>query len=398
MPPSTTKEQRAPIYKDLVPLIVPGFLTTRLQVGGLTLGLRSLSSNDMGFLRAAAKDGGPDWPYHIAAASVWMVDGMPFLEGWPYSQSVVLKILRASHKSVVRAIFAQALSFFRRMRDSNTVFESFLYEEESRRLWKATNNGTHTLASQAGLPGVERLGLNSFQSSWVQWNRSEDDRLDDDYSWSLTKVLVSVQSSKSAKKLDAKDKARLESEKSRRSEVQDTAFHKVLGLFKEIEEGVDPAHKIHQPRTAAELSEEMRRWVSGELDFHDQVVEDYKDKVRVGVETQESESQRALEKAAENRARQEATLGTTKPLVVGYTPEQLAKLRPKGEKPGARFIVEASPVARTFNRYLRDAPDPGVLGVQGGKVVPRNPSISPTQEEAPSLNDLISNRKPTLNG
>lgn len=399
MLPSTSKEQRGPIYEDLAPLIVPGFLTSRVRFGKTTLGLRSLSSNDLNLLRMAAEEGGPEWPFQIAAASIWMVDGIPLLESYPYSTKVALDVLKSAHKSVVRAVFCQCLSFFSRMKAANQVFESYLYEEESRRLWKSTNNGNFPVWSQAGIPGVERLGLNPFQSAWVQWNRSEDDRLNDDYSWVLTKTLVSVQSPKGAKKLDGKDKTRHESERTRRSEVQDRAFYLHIGVLNENgDSAVHPSLLVSQPRSASELAEEMRRWVAGEQDFHDKVVSDYKERVRVQYEQAEIESAESLERARERREQEEKTLGAPIPSLVGLTQDQVSSLLQKKGKPGARFIVESNPISKVFNRYLRDAPDPGALQAKDGKlVVYSEPSVAPPVEveKRPSLNDLIARRKPT---
>lgn len=390
------------MYEDLVPLVVPGFLSSRLEIGGVTLGLRSLSANDTNLLRKVAREGGPDWAFHLAAASIWMIDGLSLLENYPYSQKIAFDLLKRTHKSVVRAVFAQAVSFFHRMRKANVVFEAFLYEEESRRLWKSTNNGSHPIWILSGMPGMDRIGLNPFQASWVQWNRSEDDRLDDDYSWSLTKVLVSVQSSKSAKKLDAKDRTRAEGEKSRRAEVMNRAYWTFKGVLGEDgKEKVHPLLMVLQPRTPAELSEEMRRWVAGEKDIHDLVVEDYKNRIKAEYEAKERETELAIQQARERNLLEESTLGAPKPRLVGYTADQLAKLRPGPVKPGAKFVIEANPTSRNFNRYLRDNPSPGSLDVEGGRVIVKNPSMVPQEEEVespPTLNEQIARRKPTLNG
>lgn len=385
------------MYEDLLPLLVPGFLTARMRVGSVRLGLRSLTSNDLSLLREVAKEGGPEWPLHLAAASVWMVNGIPLLEGYPYSHSIALNFLNGLHKSISRAIFAQALGFFRRMRLSNQCFESFLYEEDSRRLWKGTNNGTLPLWTQSGIPGLDRLGLNPFQASWVQWNRSEDERHDDDFSWSLTKVLVSVQSSKSAKKLDGKDKVRADSEKSRRVEVQNLAYYKWLGLVDEEGKNLsDPSRYVHQPRTALELSEEMRRWVAGEKDFHDQVVDEYKNRVRSEFEAREAAKESFFAEARKRRQEEESVLGVEKPRLVAFTKEDFQKRVPHNPFPGARFINENDLVSRTYNRYLREVPD-SRLEVENGRVVYSQPSTDPEESKGPSLNDRIANRKPRLN-
>jgi len=138
--------------------------------------------------------------------------------------------------------------------------------------------------------------------------------------------------------------------------------------------------------------------VAGEQDFHDKVVSDYKERVRVQYEQAEIESAESLERARERREQEEKTLGAPIPSLVGLTQDQVSSLLQKKGKPGARFIVESNPISKVFNRYLRDAPDPGALQAKDGKlVVYSEPSVAPPVEveKRPSLNDLIARRKPT---
>lgn len=400
MLPATTKKQREPMYRDLERLLSPGFLSATVRCGDLSFCVRSLQTTDLDLLRGIAKEAKADWPVWVAAASIWMIDGYSTLESYPNVTRQVYDLLMKSHKSIVRAVFHQSVTFFERIRKANIVFESYLYEDESRRLWKAAKLSPQ-LVLMGSYPGAERLGTNSIQKVWLDWNQSEDDRIGDDYSWSLTKVLVSVQSSKGAKKLDSKDKARADREKSRRSEAQDKAYYKWLGVLDEKERSpVESSMEVFQPRTADELAEEMRRWLAGEHDFHDRVVEDYKNRVKQEMEEREADQQKAVEEAQARREREEQETGFSRPALVAYTPEQLARLVPEKAKPGAKFIIEANPTSRTYNKYLRDAPDAGSLKVEGGRVVAYT---SPTGGEAPnearpSLNDLIAGRKPTTHG
>lgn len=387
------------MYRDLLPLVVPGFLSARLQFGGLSLGVRSLSGNDLQLLRAVAKEGAPEWTIQVAAASIWMIDGLPLLESHPYTMKVAYDLLRDSHTGVLRGVFSQVLSFFQRMKVANKVFESFLYEDESRKLWRATNNGTFPIYTQAGIPGVDRLGSNIFQNAWVQWNRAEDDRQDDDYQWSLTKVLVSVQSSKSAKKLDSKDKTRQGNERNRRTQVQDETFYRYIGLISEDDpKNKNSPHYVFQPRSAQELGEQMRRWVAGEMDLHDRVVEEYKNRARQKYEKEQQDKEDAIVRARERRALEERVSGgVKKPALVGYTPDQLRELRPSAvSKPGARFITEGNLTSKLYNRYLREG-NQSRLNVRDGKVVYQEASTSPSESGA-SLNDRIARRTPRIDG
>jgi hypothetical protein len=285
------------------------------------------------------------------------------------------------------------------MKRTNISLESYLYEEESRKMWKSAKVNPQ-LVLMGAYPGAERIGTNSYQNVWFDWNQYEDNRIEDESSWNYTKVLVSAQAPKGAKKLDAKDKARLEREKTRRTEVQDRAYYKWLGVIGEDDKvtDVDSNMEVFQPRSAHELVEEMRRWVAGEKDFHDQVIDDYKNRVKQQVEDREADQQRVLEEAHTRRKAEELAVGFARPSLVAYTPEQLSKLVPERAKPGAKFIIESNPVARTYNRYLRDNPDSGSLKVEAGRVVVYSEPSSEEEPPPPSLNDLISGRKPNFNG
>jgi hypothetical protein len=95
-------------------------------------------------------------------------------------------------------------------------------------------------------------------------------------------------------------------------------------------------------------------------------------------------------------------LGVGRTRLVGYTAAELSKMRPREGKQGAKFIIEANPVSRNFNRYLRAEPK-SALEVKDGRVVYTHPSgrTEAPETEGPksrTLNELISTRKPTLSG
>lgn len=399
MLPATTKKQREPMYRDLTRLLSPGFLSTTIRYNGISIGIRSLQSSDFDLLKVPAKENADDWPMWVAAASVWMLDGYPLLECYPTSTRFVYDALMKAHKGLVKAIFTRTISFFARIKRANMVLESYLYEDESRRLWKSAKINPQIVLF-GSYPGVDRLGTNSYQNVWFDWNQQEDNRIEDETSWSYTKVLVSAQAPKGAKKLDAKDKSRLDQERTRRIEAQDRAYYKWMGVIGEDDRvtGADSSTDVFQPRTPEELIEEMRRWVAGEKDFHDQVIDDYKNRVKKQVEEREADQQRVLQEAQERRRIDEAASGFTRPSLVAYTPEQLSKVVPERARPGAKFIIEANPVARTYNRYLRDDPNSGALKVDGGRVVVYRDHSGEEETPRPSLNDLVAGRKPGING
>lgn len=386
---ATTAEDRAGMYEDLHQLLVPGFLTAKVTVDGHVYSLRSLAIRDLYLIAGVARERAPEWRTWAVAASVWMVDGVPLLEDSTLAPRTLFRALNKSHPWVVTTLFAVVANFFLRSRRVGPYLESYLYEEESRRIWKATKDGHISLSHRSGIPGAERLGLNQVQSSWVAWNRAEDQREEQEYQWSLAKVNVSLQSAKSSQKLEARDKSRLEAEKSRRAGVQEQAYQIYTGQRDEHGDMVTNVlgMKVHRIATHADLAEEFRRWVSDERDDHDKIVEDYKNRVREEFAAREAEKARILDEVRRRREREEEmVLGTTgtRSRLVGLSPEEMARKFPQGAKPGARFIQEADPGSRLFNRYLRDRQD---VHPDASKVEPVDPA------PVPSLNERISGRK-----
>ena len=183
------------MYGDLCELLVPGFLSTSLDVDGHRFGLRSLSQNDLHYLHKYVRDDDLAWRIHLAAHSIWMVDGIPLI-GEPLSHRVLYDHLLRASRSILGAIVGTAYGFFSRMREANNYLEAYLYEDDSRRLWQGIGCGTYPIHTKSSIHGIERLGLNPIQSAWVSWNKVTDTRDDQEYTWSNTKVLVSLQSNK----------------------------------------------------------------------------------------------------------------------------------------------------------------------------------------------------------
>ena len=239
---------------------------------------------------------------------------------------------------------------------------------------------------------MSRWGMNHIQISGVAWNKLEDDRDAQEYTWSLTKVMVSLQSGKAAQKLEARDKGRAESEKGRRQGVMDHAVRVYRGeIDPEGNQTTSTGITVRSARTNQELAEEMRHWVTGDHDDHDRIVAEYKDRIRQEYLSNEEAKANVLLEAQTRRARASATLGAEIPRMVAYTAKDMAEKFPRTGKPGAKFIVEASPVSKVFNRYLRDEP----VAPEG--MLERKPHTNDPQPRG-SLNDMIALRKPRLHG
>jgi len=383
------------IYGDLTDLLVPGFLSTSIDVDGHRIVLRSLSQNDLYYLHKFVRDDNPEWKIHMVSHSVWMVDGIPLLEDGVMAHRVVFDHLMRGSRVLLREMLGTVYGFFSRMRECNHYLEAYLYESESRRMWHGLGDGHYPLWSKAGIPGVEKIGLNPFQSSWVSWNRMEDEHDAQDNLWSNTKVLVSLQSHKGYEQLNNKDKTREQNERDRRQAVKDKARRRFL-YGETAEKETDKDDKaIHKARTADELEDEMRRWIKGDLDWHDQVVEAYKNRIREDQAARETEKSRIMAELQQRREAQETGLGVPTPRLKPVSPEEIERIRRERPLPGARYIVEGDPVSRTFNRYLRPHVEPGNLSVDAtGRII----EMPPTVKEPQSLDEQVANRRVIIEG
>lgn len=378
------------MYGDLAQLLVPGFLTATVRVAGHSFSLRSLGPGDLARVSSIVPQSDPEWRLWVVAMSVWQADGILLLEDLARSPRAVFESLRRAPAGLAGQMFGVCVGFFRRMQEANRYLESYLYEEESRRLWEGTRRGHHPLWSRSPLPGLNLLGVNQFQASWIAWNQLEDERLEKEHAWSLAKVMVSLQSHKSYRQLESRDKSRLELQEESRRGVRELAWDRYRGLASESDSRRDSSNRLRSPE---ELAEEMDRWVRGELDFHDQIVADYKQKVREQFDALEAQTSELQRLAAERRQREQEELGAgvRRPAMVALTAAELDQKLGRGYQPSR--VLEEDAVNHTFNRYLRSEPEKGFLTLDSQGKVALADSV-PAAAASLSLDQLVASRAP----
>jgi hypothetical protein len=140
-----------------------------------------------------------------------------------------------------------------------------------------------------------------------------------------------------------------------------------------------------------ELAEEMRKWVTGERDHHDSVVQAYKDKIIAGFEAAEEDRLRRIAMVKEDLKIE----NIDEPLrLVGFTPEQMqdriAKRQEEtGRVGGAGHVGYSDGRSYLYDRYLERKPDSGVLRDSGGKL---------TDQKTSTLNQQIADRQVLAGG
>ena len=120
------------------------------------------------------------------------------------------------------------------------------------------------------------------------------------------------------------------------------------------------------PESPDQLQEEMRRWVAGEDDWHDRVVNEYKSRVTARHEAEQEERRRRAALLRKRLEHQEADGDLPTTPLIGYTQEQLAALLEKRSPgaPGARRVIQGSQFgkqAHLYERYLKRQASSGLL-------------------------------------
>lgn len=385
--PQTTPEQRSPLYEDVETLLEYGFLSYSMTIAGVSISIRSLNPGDRFILKHRVHGiEGADWRSVAISSSMWMIDGYNLL-GEPNVAPIINKTIRSLPDNARAILFNAVTSLLDRVSKAVDAVESYAYEKSSRYKWRTM--GGQSFSSHTGVHGDRSMGTNHVQRMWTFYNIIEDTRVADDNMWEGFKLTASAQAPKGVKKIDARDKQQRQMEQDRRQNVQDQFYYVCKGVIKPREHGGTKTNGgIHGPKTADDLVEEMQRWVSGDEDWHDQIVTEYKQQIADAYEKHKAEA--AARVAAFEAMREEES--DTPQVMVGYTAEQLNEIlkdRNYGP-PGVRNMGSDFGTTRDniYTRYMGNTPDSGALRVANGKVV----IASDEAPAAESLNDQIANR------
>lgn len=376
-------DSRRAIYADLEELLIPGFLAQEVSLGGAELSLRTLFPSEASMMRHRVGLHGTarSWREWAVACSVWVLDGQVLLAD-PNAALSVRGAVRSVPQGALDALFSVYTTLHNRVRTALSRLEAFCYEDHSRGLWRMVGRGNPSVA--AGVPGVSALGMNHVQRLWVAYNLAEDDRVQWYAEWAAAKLVASAQAPKGIKKLNARDDGERKLEDERRQRVISDAFHEATGR----RVGEQSRVVLHRAVTPDELSAEMERWVRGEKDQHDLVIDAYKDQIRV---RQEADRRRHEERMRSLDDLVGAGVGVAASAsLMALTPEQLREFQTsRGASPqGGRSIVDGSNAARLYDKYVASPVVPGGIGADGRPVaLPPRPS---------SLNDEVAARRPRL--
>ena len=369
----TTEQQRTPYYSDIRELLNPGFIAHPVDVNGTSVLLRSLGPGDFFLLRhrAATSLKNKTWKNWTLAMAIWMIDGQILL-GDQSNIYRLYQMCQAIPKNVRDDMFSVFTGLMNRVDISLKRMESYLYETESRYIWKS--EGTRMF--EAGvIPGIPKLGMNPVQKLWTFFNDLEDDQDTKRHDWATAKFLMSAHAPKGIKKLNASDDKHAQTEKVRRQRVLDLMFYQAEGLVLD-EEGnslVGPIHSLQTVNTVEEMEAEMRSWVEGNRDFHDEVVLTTKASIRRKHDDADADQIRRIE---EIRAAMDEE---------GIVEPSFSPVMGEAREAAARRIQQKTPTRvfsdnthnSAYDKYIKEDAEVGALAVRGDQMYVRNPGQIP---------------------
>lgn len=392
------------LYADVETLLAQGFLTHTVVVQGVPITFRSLTDEASSHLRQRVHRGMSLLEWRRLALSV-STHAVNYLSVPLFDRNAEYALYRNLYSELpvpfVHALYTVFDGLSRRVTRALSIVEAYCYEPYSRSLWR-------------GLVGNEGKPIqNPVYRVWRAFNLAEDTRQADFSQWEHTRMFVSAMSSKGAKHLLNEEKKIKQREQDRRNGAIEETVTRILSGSQstegsEVTVTLDgetfEVPRIMAARTANDLMEEMERAAKGEKDYHDKVVERYKDGIRNRVETERNRRQEAFDTALAmahedgQAPRDEAPISVP---LVGYTPEQLRQLNLVTAFAPRRQTADASHSTRLYDRYMQTAsPKVGWVGVKGvpePAASPPAPSTAGEGEPAPSpLQQAVAARKPTL--
>ena len=378
-------ESRRFLYADVETMITRGWLDPSLRIDGNALVLRSMSPNEIDnlLLRTRGSTNGEWLRFHIAS-SVHMVNGYAVEPQYGGNQALYIynEWLRDLQEEYVRVIYTYITGLRYRVERAVRITDAFCHEDYSRSLWR--------------MVGPMVGDRNIVQKLWVSYNEAGDRYEDDQRRWAQAQSIMGAMSGKAAKSLAESIKKWDQRKQDRARRVIEDAVNWIISGEKKdqkpltvtIDGQTYMVPKVHAAQTVEEMEDEMMRAVRGERDYHDLIVDQYKEQQRRRLEDARQKQREAAEAAWGHT---EAGLqGETR--FVGYTPDQLAEINPDmlRKKPNTQR-ASTSPERERFTEYLDTEIKVGWLGANAAPE-----EAKPAPAEGKSLQDKISRRQPRL--
>lgn len=294
-------------YKYVKHLIFDGFIPFRADVFGTPCVFKALTPSEFRLIEILESDPVRRLPYFFLYSLVF-VDGCCILPHRSDLHEDAVRLWNLFNVPVTNFFIERIQAMQNAQADCYGNLESYLYEGESRYLWLIYKQ--QALKNKM-VPGIELIGLNTAQESWVSFNKREDLKEEQERMFEHSKFIVSgMVGGKEIKKIETSERQRQLEEKKRRQDVR-------------LRNRTDKIQLGPSINTAEDLVKELERQIRGEKDIHDRIIEQHEKSLRDFMDNRRKEIEH-LSSVKMSQPDQGSR---------SVTPEQMQKLIEESEKP-----------------------------------------------------------------
>ena len=290
--PDIYKQVDESVWQELEQFLFTGFLSSPATVQEQSFVFKTLNPYEIRNIQhmrpmgASLPSGSAGFRHAFIAYSLFMIDGNNCLYERPRH---INRLVRAMSKLPVKIqdnVVENLAALNERAALLLPLVESYAYENRSRFRWfQIKGQAIHSPLS-TGISGTDELGMNVCQQTWVALNNIIDKQEDTERDWQHAKFIGSCFAGKGMRSVDEKDRGRREKERTDREDLKMKVLYAYLNrkVGKDVKDE-EPAQvqlpdgrfahvvKRFKAETAEELASQLSASLSGDIDYHDRVVE-----------------------------------------------------------------------------------------------------------------------------
>jgi hypothetical protein len=289
--PEIYKQVDESVWQELETFLYTGFLVSPAAISGKSFVFKTLNHYELRNIQLMRSMTGlhEERAFFRAcfiAYSIFMIDAQNAIYQRPRHINRLIKTISKLPAKVQDEIVSNLTALNEKSQLLMPLVEAYVHENRSRYRWfQLRDNPIHHPIS-TGIPGTEELGMNVCQQTWIALNNIIDRNEEMERDWQNAKFIGSCFAGKGVRAIEEKDKIRRERERTDREDLKMKVLYTYLNrkVGKDVDETEEPAPvklpdgrmahvaKRFRAETAEELAQQLSAALSGELDYHDLVI------------------------------------------------------------------------------------------------------------------------------
>ncbi|MBD3260228.1 MAG: hypothetical protein GF334_00895 [Candidatus Altiarchaeales archaeon] len=277
-------------YDNIEKIICYGFLTVGVTIDGVEIILKNMTDREYERLQfyVLDKDNTASQFLLQVAMATFMINGINVLEDRPCKVEELVSFYSKLPNQFVLRIVEIIRELQERYIETIRYLEGYCYTDGSRQLWKSIGvDGSFRVCT--GVPGIDSVGINQVQQSWMLINRQLDDEVKYGQDFGLSIMISSSFNAKGARSVQRSYEVRREELDQLRKDIAKYGFDK-----KRISEEKKSNQWTAPIKSREDLVRELYRQIRGKKDKHDLFVEQW-------IERQKKAAEEAKRRAEERQ-------------------------------------------------------------------------------------------------